>query len=119
MRWLVRRGRHLITEHEPGAKLNDDNPGRWWLALSFIGWGYYRNSHSTESRTLISRYISLSVSRRSITYSLGIVTGYPGQPVLPFFMSSEVVRVGSRRVRIFVIPKTPLNGPAVHAASED
>lgn len=117
---MLKRGQHLITEHEPGAGLCDDNPGSYWRC-GVISWGAYRNSHSKPGRPLISRWVGVALDYRGITYSLGVVSGYPGHasPLLPYFSRSELVTIGGRRYRLFWIPRTRLNGSALHAASED
>lgn len=115
---MVTRGRHLITEHEPGAGLCDDNPGEYWR-LWIWSWGAYQNSHSRPGRPLTSRWAGVAVDWRGVTYSIGFVTGYPGAPVLPYASASALVRVGGKRYRLFWIPRTWLNGSAIHAALEE
>lgn len=115
---MLTRGRHLITEHEPGAGLCDDNPGAYWR-LWVWSWGRYHNSHSRPGQPLLSRWAGISIDCRGITYSCGIVTGYPGALVLPYVSLSEVVRIGGVRHRLFWIPPTPLNGSALHASIEE
>ncbi len=117
MVWF-RRGQHLITEHEPGANLNDENPGIYWNFLIFA-WGFYRNSHSTKEKALISRWFGITFTCGEAVHSCGLVSGYPGSIVLPYYMSSDLVKTRHVTYRIFHIPKTWLNGAATHAAIEE
>ncbi len=117
MALFVIRGRHLTTVHEPGANLNDVNPGVYWQLL-FIAWGYYRNSHSTRDLALISNWFGFAITIFGVTYSFGLVTGYPDSWILPYFSKSEVIKIGRIRFRLFFIPETILNSSAVHGSTE-
>lgn len=101
------RGKHCFTIHEPGAGLNDDNPGTWHL-LCGVAWGKYLNSYK-----LPSRWWGVAVDRKGVTYSFGVVTGYPDSPLLPYFSRSHV----SGNWRIFDVPQTVLNRPAIHCST--
>lgn len=118
MTWLIRRGQHLITEHEPGANLNDVNPGVYWNFL-VVAWGFYRNSHSTKDRVLISRWFGFVFTWGKVVHSFGFVSGYPGSIILPYYMFSDLVKTRHVTYRIFHIPRTWLNGAATHAAIEE
>lgn len=111
------KGRHLTTKHEPGAKLNDVNPGVYWQLL-FFAWGYYRNSHTTKEQVLISKWFAFTLSWFGQTYAIGWVTGYPGSWVLPLCMKSETMRAGTQRFRLFFIPQTFVNSSAIHGSVE-
>ena len=118
MTWFISRGQHLITEHEPGANLNDVNPGIYWNFF-LVAWGFYRNSHSTDTKTLISRWFGIVITWNKVVHSFGFVSGYPGSWVLPYYMFSDVVKTRHVTYRIFHIPRTWLNGAATHAAIEE
>lgn len=100
-------------------------PKEWPLAPSsevlcgYAGGITPHNGYSRPGRPLLSRWAGVSLDCRGITYSIGIVTGYPGAPVLPYFALSEVVCIGGRRHRLFWIPQTRLNGAALHASLEE
>ncbi len=113
----VVKGRHLTTKHEPKSGLNDVNPGLYWKVLCF-GWGYYRNSHTTRDRVLVSYWYSLAFDWNGVTYAIGFVTGYPDQPILPYFTFSWKLAVKNRNFRLFFIPRTCLNSSAIHASIE-
>lgn len=118
MTWVIRRGQHLITEHEPGANLNDVNPGVYWNFL-VVAWGFYRNSHSTKDRVLISRWFGFVFTWGKVAHSFGFVSGYPGSIILPYYMFSDLVKTRYVTYRIIHIPRTWLNGAATHAAIEE
>lgn len=100
-------GKHVFTIHEPGAGLNDSNPGSWIRLACFAG-GYYNNSYSRRSV-----WAGLACDWNGVTYSAGVVTGYPDAALHPYF--SRGYHANGRS--ILFIPRTRRNAPAVHCAS--
>lgn len=99
-------GRHVFTIHEPGAGLNDDNPGSWIRVACFAG-GFYLNSYKRQSV-----WVGVALEWRGVTYSVGLVTGYPDAILHPYFSRGY----HSQEWSVLFIPRTRTNSPAVHCS---
>lgn len=101
------KGTHRFTIHAPGAGLNDNNPGSW-IRIGCLAGGHYLNSYRRRSV-----WVGLAVDIRGVTYSAGLVTGYPGAVLHPY--ASEGYHAGTWN--ILIIPKTRYNSPAIHCST--
>jgi hypothetical protein len=108
---MMINGHHWGTAHEPGRDLNDFNPGQYTRNGRWVR-GWYLNSHRR-----LSRYRGIVVDAGDgIAMTIGVVTGYPGHPVLPFV--SFTIRLRSGWL-LTMIPSTKLNGRAIHLQWEE
>jgi hypothetical protein len=106
-------GLHLATAHSaPGFETA--TPGIYLRAESGFTAGAYRNSNGRGSAYLAWTWETGDfLGQRRFALTVGAVTGYEAQPVMPLLVPSVRIGLGEQlSMRLAFIPKPPARGSA-------
>lgn len=111
-------GAHLVTAHTKPEGKESGTPGLYLRWPNGITVGAYRNSYGDGS---VYAGYTFEAFNRHLALTVGAVTGYRAQPVLPLVVPSLRIGLwGDTSLRVAYLPKPPKYGSsaAVHFSVE-